>query len=362
MGYADMTQTTLAQPELSAHQEAVQRAADRLVELGSAGVQFRVTRGENTFVVTSGVAELGTDRPVPEDGRFRVSCITKPFVSTVVLQLVAEGRIELDRSVESYLPGLLPYGDKITVRNLLQHTSGLYNYADSFQKPGDRFLRDRYKHYEPEDLIAIAAAKPLEFEPGTEFAYCNTNYFIIGLLIKKVTGRSHRDEIRERVLEPVGLTQTTLPGDDPEIPQPHARGYMRIGGRAEDVTLMNPSEAGCAGEIISTTADLDRFMVALFGGKLLGDAEFREMTTPLPAEMIKDLPMGIGYGLGLMKLQNDKDLDLWGHGAGIPGYATFMATTPDLGIRVQLSITLNADFGKEAEQAVIRGVNTAVCF
>jgi D-alanyl-D-alanine carboxypeptidase len=86
------------------------------------------------------------------------------------------------------------------------------------------------------------------------------------------------------------------------------------------------------------------------------------MTTPLPGEMIRDLPMGIGYGLGLMKLQNDKDLDLWGHGAGIPGYATFAATTPDLGIRVQLSITLDEDFTKEAEQAVIRGVNTAVCF
>ncbi|MGP4001288.1 serine hydrolase domain-containing protein [Streptomyces sp. 8N706] len=357
-----MARTTDARSAATAHEEAVQRAADRLIETGAAGVQFRVTRGDHSFVVTSGAAELGTDRPVPENGRFRISCITKPFVSVVVLQLVAEGKIELDRTVESYLPGLLPYGEKITIRNLLQHTSGLYNYADSFQKPGDRFLRDRYKHYEPEDLVAIAAAKPLEFEPGTEFAYCNTNYFIIGLLIRKVTGRSHREEIRERVLEPAGLNETVLPGDDPEIPEPHAHGYMQIDGRAEDVTLMNPSEAGCAGEIISTTADLDRFFVALFSGKLLGEAEFKEMTTPLPGEMIRDLPMGIGYGLGLMKLQNDKDLDLWGHGAGIPGYATFAATTPDLDIRVQLSITLDKDFTKEAEQAVIRGVNTAVCF
>ncbi|WP_228984495.1 serine hydrolase, partial [Streptomyces sp. DH12] len=185
-----MTQTTIDRPEVSALQQAVQQAADRLVEAGAAGVQFRVARDGDSFVVTSGVAELGSGRPVPADGRFRISCITKPFVAVVVLQLVAEGKIELDRTVESYLPGLLPYGDRITVRNLLQHTSGLYNYADSFQKPGDRFLRDRYKHYEPEDLIAIAAAKPLEFEPGTKFAYCNTNYFVIGLLIKKVTGRT----------------------------------------------------------------------------------------------------------------------------------------------------------------------------
>ncbi|MFJ3102641.1 serine hydrolase domain-containing protein [Streptomyces sp. NPDC086835] len=357
-----MTQTTIDRPEVSALQQAVQGAADRLVQAGAAGVQFRVTRGDNSFVVTSGIAELGSDRPVPADGRFRISCITKPFVAVVVLQLVAEGRLDLDRSVESYLPGLLPYGEKITVRNLMQHTSGLYNYMDSFQKPGDRFLRDRYKHYEPEDLIAIAAAKPLEFEPGTKFAYCNTNYFIVGLLIKKITGRSYREEITERVLEPLGLTETTLPGDDPNIPGPHARGYMQIGGEPVDVTLMNPSEAGCAGEIISTTADLDRFFCALFGGELLKEPEFTEMTTPLPPEMIENLPMGIGYGLGIMKLENDDDLDLWGHGAGIPGYATFAATTRDRSARVQLSFTIgDKDFGPEAEQAVIRGVNTALC-
>ncbi|MFH9354212.1 serine hydrolase domain-containing protein [Kitasatospora sp. NPDC017646] len=346
----------------SALQEAVQGAADRLVAAGAAGVQFRVARGDDAFVVTSGVAELGTDRPVPADGRFRVSCLTKPFVSVVVLQLVAAGKIVLDNTVESYLPGLLPYGEKITIRNLMQHTSGLYNYSDSFQKPGDRFLRDRYKHYEPADLIAIAAAKPLEFEPGSKFAYCNTNYFVIGLLIEKVTGRSYRTEITERVLEPLKLTETVLPGDDPNIPGPHARGYMQIGGEPVDVTLMNPSEAGCAGEIISTTRDLDTFFSALFSGKLLDEPELTEMTTALPEDMIENLPMGIGYGLGIMKLANDAGLDLWGHGAGIPGYATFAATTRDLSARVQLSFTIgDKDFGPEAEQAVIRGVNTALC-
>jgi D-alanyl-D-alanine carboxypeptidase len=357
-----MTQTTADRPTVSPLQEAVQGAADRLVEAGAAGVQFRVARGDETFVVTSGIAELGTDRPVPADGRFRISCITKPFVSVVVLQLVAEGKIVLDNTVESYLPGLLPYGDRITIRNLMQHTSGLYNYADSFQKPGDRFLRDRYKDYDPSDLIAIAAAKPLEFEPSSKFAYCNTNYFIIGLLIDKVTGRSYRTEITERVLEPLKLTETVLPGHDPNIPGPHSRGYMQIGGKAVDVTLMNPSEAGCAGEIISTTRDLDTFFSALFSGKLLNEPEFTEMTTPLPPEMIENLPMGIGYGLGIMKLQNDNDLDLWGHGAGIPGYATLAATTRDLSARVQLSFTIgDKDFGPEAEQSVIRGVNIALC-
>ncbi|NYH55659.1 D-alanyl-D-alanine carboxypeptidase [Nocardiopsis arvandica] len=355
------TADTSTERSTTTHEEATQRAIDEVVATGAAGVQFRVTNGDHQFTVTSGTARLGTDEPVPADGHFRISCITKTFVSTVVLQLVAEGLLKLDDKVERHLPGLLPEGHRITVRNLLQHTSGLYNYADAFQKPGDRFLRDRHNHYDPRDLIAIAAEKPLEFEPGSKFEYCNSNYFVIGLLIEKLTGRPYSTEVRERVIDRLGLSNTHLPGDDPNVPEPHARGYMQIGGSSVDVTVMNPSEAGCAGEIISTAADLDRFLVALFDGTLLGEEEFTEMTTPLPEEMIHDLPMGIGYGLGLMRLANDADLDLWGHGAGIPGYATFAATTRDGVRRIQCSITLDQEFDDAQEKAVIRALNVGIC-
>jgi D-alanyl-D-alanine carboxypeptidase len=357
-----MTQSTLSIADSTdARRQKLQRCLDRLVEVGAAGVQFRITTGGETFTARAGGAELGGAEPVPVDGRFRIACITKMFVSTVILQLVAEGRIVLDEPVATYLPGVLPYGDKVTIRNMLQHTSGIFNHADSFQRPGERFLRDRYKHYAAEELVAVAAAKPLNFEPGTTFEYSNTNYIALGMVIRAVTGRSYADEVRARVIEPLGLKDTYLPGDDPQITGPHAHGYMQIKGRSEDVTLMNPSEACSAGEIISTTADLDTFLVALMGGKLVGEKEFAEMVHTVPPEWVK-LPMSNGYGLGFMPLETSCGVSLWGHGGGIPGYATFVGATLDGEKRVLTSITLNIDpddFGGTFENAVVDAINAA---
>jgi D-alanyl-D-alanine carboxypeptidase len=322
---------------------ALQRQCDEVVQLGASGIQFRVTKKGEQFTITSGVAEIGKDNPVPADGRFRISCITKVFVSVVVLQLAAEGKLELDAPVEKYLPGMVPDGNKVTVRNLMQHTSGLFNHADSFQRPGERFMRDRYKQYEPEELIGVAAQRPLNFEPGTKFEYSNTNYIVIGVLIKKVTGNSYADEIRSRILVPLGLKDTFLPGSDPTIPGPHARGYMKIKNKTEDVTLMNPSEACSAGEMISTTADLDRFLIALAGHELLTEKQFAELTKPLPEGLTLNLPMAEAYGLGIMRTPTASGVQLWGHGGGIPGYATFVGTTVDGETRVITSVTLDID-------------------
>lgn len=357
-----MSESTITDPVTKdTRREILQQRLEKLIEVGAAGVHFRIGDGADVFTARAGQAELGGTEPVPFDGRFRVACITKTFVATVVLQLSAEGKIKLDEPAETYLPGHLPDGDKITVRQLLQHTSGLYNHADSFQRPGERFLRDRYQHYDAADLVAVAAAKPLNFEPGTMFEYSNTNYIALGLLIKNVTGKTYATEIRERIIEPLGLAGTYLPGEDPQILGPHAHGYLQIKGRAEDVTLMNPSEACSAGEIISTTADLDRFLVALVTGELLAEREFAEMTHCVPSEWVT-LPMSAGYGLGFMPLETSCGLSLWGHGGGIPGYATFMGSTLDGRKRVITSITLNIDpddFGGTFENAVVAAIEAA---
>lgn len=357
-----MSQSTLSITDSTdARRQNLQRCLDRLVEVGAAGVQFRVTTGGEVFTARAGVTELGKDDPVPADGRFRIACITKVFVATAILQLVAEGKIVLDAPVETYLPGMLPYGDKVTVRNMLQHTSGVFNHADSFQRPGERFLRDRYKHYDAEELVAVAAARPLNFEPGTTFEYSNTNYIALGLLIRAVTGRTYAEEIRERIIEPLQLGDTYLPGDDPQIRGPHARGYMQIKGRSEDVTLMNPSEACSAGEMISTAEDLETFLVALVQGRLLREPEFAEMVRTIPSEWVT-LPMSNGYGLGFMPLETSCGLSLWGHGGGIPGYATFIGSTLDGDKCIVTSITLNIDpddFGGTFENAVVDAINAA---
>lgn len=340
---------------------ALQEALDKVVAAGAAGVQFLVAIDDAVFDVRSGVAEFGKNDPVPVNGRFRIACITKMFVSTVIVQLMSEGRIEFDRPIEDYLPGLLPEGRRITVRNLLQHTSGLYNHADSFQRPGQRFLQDRYRHFEAREMVAIAAARPLNFEPGTTFEYSNTNYLMLGLLINEVTGRTYAEEIKDRILVPLGLKDTLLPGEDPKIAGPHAHGYMKIKGESVDVTEMNPSEACSAGEMISTTADLDRFMVALVTGRLVDERGFKEMKTTVPPEWVK-LPMSNGYGLGFMPLETECGLSLWGHGGGIPGYATFIGTTLDGRRRLAASITLDIDpddFSGKFENTVVDAINAA---
>jgi len=330
---------------------AVQRGLDKMARTGALGAQVRVTDGRRDLVARSGVAELGRDKPVPLDGRFRIGSITKVFVSTVVLQLVGEGKVELDAPVERYLPGLLPDGDKITVRMLLQHTSGLYNYTNGLPLDPAGFETIRYKHWEPGELVAISTAKPLDFVPGTSWNYSNTNYVVAGMLVEKVTGRPYERAVEKRVLQPLGLRDTVVPGDRASIPGPHAHGYYKVGDRPVDITELNPSVAWAAGEMISTTADLDRFIDALLDGKLLKQAQLAEMTKPLP--------FSNGYGLGIERSTLECGVEIWGHGGGIPGYSSLMLSTRDTGKRLEASVT------SAPEPAAVEGVdevlNAAFC-
>jgi len=317
--------------------EVVQRAIDTVARNGAVGAQVRVTDGRRSFTARAGVAEWGGDRPVPTDGRFRVGSVTKVFVSTVVLQLVGEGKVDLDAPVSRYLPGLLPDGDRITVRMLLQHTSGLYNYTSGLPLDPAGFETIRYRHREPRELVAIATAKPLDFEPGTKWSYSNTNYVVAGMLVEKITGRPYADAVRQRVIQPLRLRDTSVPGDRVDVPGPHAHGYYRVGDRVVDVTRINPSVAWAAGEIISTTADLDRFVAAVARGELLEPAQFAEMT-----ELTDVSP---GYGLGLEQQDLPCGATVIGHGGGIPAYSTVMLSSKDGRVRLEGSFTSAPDGG-----------------
>jgi D-alanyl-D-alanine carboxypeptidase len=168
--------------------------------------------------------------------------------------------------VARYLPGLLPDGDAITVRMILQHTSGLFDYTSIVPQDDAQIGANRFKHYDARQLVAAAAARPLLFPPGTRWSYSDTNYLVAGLLITAVTGRSWNSEVTGRIIRPLHLDGTSAPGDDPFISGPHADGYVMVGGTPTDITVWNPSVAGSAGAVISTAADLDRFLTALLGG------------------------------------------------------------------------------------------------
>ncbi|MFE6865449.1 serine hydrolase domain-containing protein [Kitasatospora sp. NPDC057692] len=336
-----------------------------VVEGGATTAALAETRenGRRTWRGSAGVTDLDSRRPARADGRFRIGSVTKTFVSTVVLQLVDEGRLRLDDPVERHLPGLVPNGGAITLRQLLNHTSGLDDYLEDprFLFQGEESLRTflagrRWQDYRPAELIEAGAGRTPRFPPGRGWHYSNTNYVLLGEVVRKVTGHRWQREVEQRIVEPLGLKDTVFPGSSPGIPGPHAHGYARLPEGPVDITLINPTVGDAAGNGISTTADLNRFHAALFGGALLSPARFAEMTAVVPAADID-----AHYGLGLIRY----DLpcgEVWGHTGGVPGYSTVWLGAKD-GTR-QFSLSFNDVAGVESpgtHAAMDAFVRTASC-
>ncbi|WP_327007979.1 beta-lactamase family protein [Dactylosporangium sp. NBC_01737] len=329
---ADAAAATDARPE---DRSVLRQALDELVADGAAGALAELRDDHGTWGGTSGIAELGTARPVPAAGRFRAGSIVKTFMATVVLQLVGEGQLRLDDTVERWLPGLVPDGTRITVRHLLNHTSGLYDYL------GDLPLHDpaalvniRWRTWEPRELVRLATAHRPLFEPGAGWSYSSTNYIVIGLLVQQVTGQPYGTEVQRRIIRPLQLRGTAMPGTYPRIRGPHPHGYLLavVDGHPNpvDITAFNPSVAGASGELISTAADLNRFFAALAGGRLLREALWREMITPTPpAEQ---------YGLGLMRWELPCGVTAYGHTGDFVGYSSLSAVTA--GARRSLTVAV----------------------
>jgi D-alanyl-D-alanine carboxypeptidase len=245
-------------------------------------------------------------------------------------------------------------GRRTTVRELLDHTSGIYDYTTDgafartyFRKDG--FLRHRYDTLTPGGLVSIAMRHEPEFAPGTSWSYSNTNYIVAGMVIEKVTGHSYATEIRHRITEPLHLRATSLPGTKATVPQPSSRAYSRFTettGPTYDVTTLNPSLASSAGEMISNSADLDRFYSALLRGKLLPAAQLKEMKTTVK---IAGVPNS-AYGLGLIERTLTCGVHVWGHDGGIHGSTSSAVTTADG--RHSLAFNFNGDWTGDTEAVI----------
>ncbi|MFB7469767.1 serine hydrolase domain-containing protein [Kitasatospora sp. NPDC056184] len=328
-------------PRKGVDTKALNAALRGIVDSGgtSAALARVGDHGRTLWKGASGVADRTTGAPASVDGRFRIGSVTKTFVSTVTLQLVAEGRLGLDDPVERLLPGAVPNGANITLRQLLSHTSGVFNYTEDqafdIEAPGavERWLESgRWTRWTPQQLVALANAHPAYFPPGQGFHYSNTNYVLVGQIIERATGRSWQQEVERRVIRPLGLTGTSMPDHGTTVPGPHAHGYYELPTGPVDVTELDPSMAGASGAGISTTADLNTFINALVGGRLLPRPQLAEMMTATPQSESR-------YGLGLERATTDCGV-LWGHTGGIPGYNTVLYTSPDL--RRQLAVSMNA--------------------
>ena len=298
------------------------------------------SKGESAGVAV-GKGSLETGQAPPMDGEVRIGSNTKTFVAVVVMQLVQEGKVGLDEPIETYLPGLIKGegidGSRITVRQLLQHTSGLPEYTDTTPGRSDIFqIKDHY--IPPRDLLDTALGKPAAFEPGAQWKYTNTNYIVLGMLVERVSQRPVGEQIDERIVKKLGLSHTYFPAPgDRSIKGTHPQGYhLSAGGKLEDITEMDPAWAWAAGAMVSTPSELNTFFQAVFDGRLLTQASIDEMKKGVDVDS-SELP-GEVYGLGLFGRSLSCGGTAWGHGGSIHGYQTDNAVGPD-GTAVTVAVT-----------------------
>ncbi|NDU74471.1 serine hydrolase [Actinomadura sp. DSM 109109] len=346
------------------------RAALRaVVEQGTPGVIAEVSRRDGTWTAAYGVADTRTGRRRTPPEHFRIASMTKPFTAATLLLLEADGLLSLEDSVERWLPGVVRGNgydaEKISIRRLLNHTSGISNYNDDAgfraRYAGDAFEENRYTRVTPRELVDIALAHPPVFPPGQKgrWKYSDTNFVLAGMVIERVTGHRYERVVDERIIQPLDLDGTRAPGPSPKLPRPHAVHYSTLfedvpDAKVRDVTELSPTVAFAAGEIVSTTRDVNRFMTSLMRGEFLRPRQRRAMLDTVPVGTAD----GHGgaddlYGLGIRKFRIAEGCWVWGHGGMIPGSASRTAVTGDGGHA--LTMNRNGDWGDQRlEDEVLR--------
>ncbi len=311
---------------------------DRVVVVsGVPGAQLVVSGDFGELQLNSGSGDLGTGAPFPDNAQVRIASNTKAFVAAVALQLVAEQRVDLDAPIDRYLPGVVtgPGGDgqRITVRNLLQHTSGIPDYLSQVDLDSVAGMQN----YRPaSELIRGALDRPAEFEPGARWGYSNTNYLIIGSMIERVTGLPVGVEVTRRIILPLGLHDTYWPLYPLEqvVRLPHPRSYLVNGVERVDVTDIDPNWGLADGAMVATGRDLNRYFMALISGRVVPLAQLEQMRTTIPSGVpLVDQEIG----LGLFRRVNRCGVETWGHGGTITGSSVVGAATDRFAVTLAMN-------------------------
>ncbi|WP_172381184.1 serine hydrolase [Streptomyces sp. MNP-20] len=334
---------------------AATRAALRALvekgELPGAAAQARDSKGN--WSASAGYADTAAGRKRSTADHFRGASITKTFIATVLLQLEAEGRLSLDDTVEDWLPGLVQGngydGSEIPLRRLLNHTSGIASHTDdptlAHHSSGPGFPAHRYDTYTSEELVAVALKQPPHPAPEKSPLYSNTNYVIAGMVIEKATGHGYAQEATRRIIDRLKLRGTSFPGTAPQLPDPHPVGYSRLHQKAPDAAVVDATEQnmtwlGAAGDVISTTGDLNRFQRALLRGELLPRAQMKEMLHEVPAGDV------LGYGLGVEFAKLSCGVRVVGKSGRTNGSLSAMVGTADG--KHQLTFHINGDWLRDS--------------
>ena len=338
-----------------------------LVDNGYPGaLAAKTDKNGNAVGATAGKGNLATGEAPPLDGEVRIASNTKTFVAVLIMKMVEEGKVKLDEPIETYLPGIVKGqgvdGKKITVRQLLQHTSGLPDFGDGQLD----YFAIRNDYVSPRDVLDGVLSRPAQFAPGAKFQYNNANYIVLGLLAERVAKRPIAEQIETKIVKPLGLKHTYMPAPgEKTIRGKHPHGYhTRDGkpGKLEDITEADPSWEWAAGSMISTPSELNKFMQSVFDGSLLSQASISEMKKSVPAP-----EMGGEYGLGLIGYKSSCGV-VWGHSGNNPGFHSLSAVGSDGTASTIVTTAEPAVNAKEAEMIkagkygqVVSALDKTVC-
>lgn len=310
----------------------VQQLLDEAVrDTGLPGIAIEIRNGDHVQFGAAGVANRDTGEPREQHHQFRIGSATKSFTATILLQLVADQALDLEDTVEKWLPGMIKGngydGNAITIKQLLDMTSGLFVYTMDaelmrrFLTPA--FLDHRFDRFSPEELVEISLRNSPHHRPGRGWTYTNTGYVLAAMIIEQLTSSTYAEQVAQRITGPLGLTSTYVPGDDTALRGPHTRHYSKFFDPApdaaiHDVTEMSADIGWSAGGIVSTLSDLNAFFAALLGGDLLPKAQLEQLLDVGPMPAVKWLP-DTGYGLGAAAFALTSGERVWGNGGAING-------------------------------------------
>ncbi|MCB5167748.1 beta-lactamase family protein [Streptomyces bambusae] len=351
---APAARTTVPAPDL----DGISQALRNTLAAGAPGAMARFKGPEGVEFRSEGVQDRTTGEAMNPKSRFRIGSVSKTFSSVVLLQLVDEGKVKLDDPVNAYLPGLLP-DDRITVRHLMTHRSGLADYTNAmFAQTVPGFEAVRNKVFTYQELVALSLKEPRTTEPGVSYKYSNTNFVVVGMIIEKVTGHGVAKEYGKRIIKPLKLKNTSYVHPATAIKGVHARGYLHpdeAGAPLVDSTEQTVSWAQSAGAVISNETDLGTFMSALLRGKLLSAKTLEAMTTVTPTDATNTRH----YGLGLRRYDLTCGTQVFGHTGTVQGFYTYAFTTRD-GKR-SLSAMANTSNRGQANTALGGTLEAAFC-
>jgi D-alanyl-D-alanine carboxypeptidase len=326
-----------------------------LKETGSPGIIAGVWTPKGYWIRGEGFADLKTKRIIEPSDLFRIGSTTKPFTATIVLQLVDEGKLKLDDKISEFNFGVkIPGADKISIRHLLNHTSGLFGFDDD-EEFFKEYLNNLTEVWPTKKLIKIALSHPRYNAPGKEFHYSNTNYLLLSMIVEQVTGNKFNIEMNNRIFEPLGMKDTYLPKGS-KIKGRHVHGYMKTkDGHFRDSTKQNLSWKWAQGGIISNIGDLRTWTEALGRGTLLKPATQKERLKWVYDHKVKYNPLNTRYGLGIASLGAG---DWIGHTGGEPGYLNFAYYSPreDATIIIFFNTLSIHDASEEGQKPLVRAI------